>query len=241
MARPPRPKPDLDRELDELPDQLRWRTWMGRVEAVIFASAEPVSRATLAKLVGAACRLDRLIEDICGELRGRPYDLVQIVGGWQFRTKAAYGDAIRAARAGQGPVLDLPQRQADLLMAIAYLQPLTRGELSKVFGREISRDLIGALRAAGFIASGPRSPQPGAPSTLVTTVGFLAAFGFESLRDLPDMAALEDAGLLSKDALLAGDVPDPFGFEEQDTDGEQPDGDPLGDGSERGDAAEPLG
>ena len=82
-------------------------------------------------------------------------------------------------------------------MSIAYFQPLTRSELSKIFGKEVSRDTIAALRSAGFIASGPRSPTPGAPYTYVTTKHFLTAFGLDTLRDLPDMEALEDAGLLS--------------------------------------------
>lgn len=94
-------------------------------------------------------------------------------------------------------------------MAIAYFQPLTRVELGQIFGKEVSRDTIGHLRKLGFIAAGPRSPQPGAPYTYVTTKEFLSQFGFETLRDLPDMEALEDAGLLSKDRLLAGKFPLP--------------------------------
>jgi chromosome segregation and condensation protein ScpB len=90
-----------------------------------------------------------------------------------------------------------------VLMTIVYFQPITRAELSSFFGREISRDLIANLRSASFIASGPRSPTPGAPYTHVTTKGFLSHFGFETLRDLPDMERLEDAGLLNKEKLLA--------------------------------------
>lgn len=82
-----------------------------------------------------------------------------------------------------------------------------RGELSTFFGKEVSRDLIGVLRSQEFVASGPRSPQPGAPYTYVTTKTFLSHFGFDTLRDLPDFEALEDAGLLSKEKLLAGDLP----------------------------------
>ena len=67
--------------------------------------------------------------------------------------------------------------------------------------------MIGHLRRPAFIGSGPRAPQPGAPYTYVTTKAFLAQFGFDTLRDLPDMEALEDAGLLSRDRLLAGDFP----------------------------------
>lgn len=69
---------------------------------------------------------------------------------------------------------------------------------------------IGHLRGLGFIAAGPRAPQPGAPYTYVTTKEFVSHFGFDTLRDLPDMEALEDAGLLSKDRLLTGDIP--FGY-----------------------------
>lgn len=69
---------------------------------------------------------------------------------------------------GQG-TKELSQSEALVLMCIAYFQPITRGELSSFFGKEVSRDLIGVLRAQELIASGPRSPQPGAPHTYVTT------------------------------------------------------------------------
>jgi segregation and condensation protein B len=94
-----------------------------------------------------------------------------------------------------------------VLTAIAYFQPITRGELSQLFGKEVSRDIIGQLRALHFIAAGPRSPRPGAPYTYVTTKQFLSHFGFDTLRDLPDMEQLEEAGLLSKQKLLAGALP----------------------------------
>ena len=83
-------------------------------------------------------------------------------------------------------------------MGIAYFQPITRGELSQFLGREVSSDAIAALREAGLIAAGPPSPTPGAPYAYVTTPGFLGEFGFESLRDLPDLEKLEDAGLLGR-------------------------------------------
>lgn len=197
----------LDIELEHLPPELRWREWMGRVEAVIFASAEPVPRETLARVVGKNCNIELIIDDIRAELVGRPYELVSVTGGWQHRTKKAFSDVIRTAT-GQGDVSrTLSQSDALVLMCIAYFQPITRGELSSFFGKEVSRDLIGVLRSQDLIASGPRSPQPGAPYTYVTTKTFLSHFGFDTLRDLPDFEALEDAGLLSKEKLLAGDIP----------------------------------
>jgi chromosome segregation and condensation protein ScpB len=201
----------FDRELDHLPPEARWREWMNRVEATIFAASEPVGRETLAKIVGKSCSIDLLIDDIREELRGRPYDLVAVAGGWKHLTRPAYADAIRGAFGtavgSSEKMADLTQSEVLVLMCIAYFQPITRAELSSFFGKEVSRDLIGHLRAAGLIASGPRSPTPGAPYTYVTTKEFLLAFGLATLRDLPDVEALEDAGLLSKEKLLAGDIP----------------------------------
>jgi len=189
----------LDRELAELPPALRWREWMLRVEAVIFAAAEPVSREALARVVGRDCSIDLLIDDLREELRSRPYEIVFVAGGWQHRSRSAYASAIRASQASTrnaAPVMS--DFEAMVLMAIAYFQPITRGDLSKIFGKEVSRDTIASLRNANFLASGPRSPTPGAPYTYVTTKHFLTAFGMQTLRDLPDVEALEDAGLLSR-------------------------------------------
>jgi segregation and condensation protein B len=192
----------LDRELEDLPPEARWREWMLRAEAVIFAAAEPVSREILARVVGSNCSIDLLIDDLREELRSRPYDIVSVAGGWQHRTRPRYAVAIRASQAPTRSVsAPLSEHESVVLAAIAYAQPVTRGELSTMFGREVSRDTIASLRGAGFIASGPRSPSPGAPYTYVTTKHFLSAFGLETLRDLPDIEALEDAGLLSRQAL----------------------------------------
>lgn len=160
----------------------------------------------MARVVGKSCSIELIIDDIRAELAGRPYELVSVAGGWQHLTKKGFGDVIRTAT-GQGDVsCPLPQSEALVLMCIACFQPITRGELSSFFGKEVSRDLIGVLRSQELIASGPRSPQPGAPYTCVTTKAFLSHFGFETLRDLPDFEALEDAGLLSKEKLLTGDI-----------------------------------
>ncbi len=196
----------FDRELDHLPPEARWREWMNRVEATIFAASEPVGRDTLSRIVGKSCSIDLLIDDIREELRGRPYDLVAVAGGWKHLTRPAYADAIRSAVGASERTIDLSQSEMLVLMCIAYFQPITRAELSSFFGKEISRDFIGHLRGADLIASGPRSPTPGAPYTYVTTKEFLLEFGLDTLRDLPDFEALEDAGLLSKEKLLTGDI-----------------------------------
>ena len=118
------------------------------------------------------------------------------MGGWGFRTRLGFGEAIRAALGG--PTKSEPSKANAVVLAIAHFQPITRGELSQLLGREVSRDAIAALREEDLIAAGPRSPTPGAPYAYVTTPGFLGEFGFESLRDLPDIEKLQDAGLLGR-------------------------------------------
>ena len=68
---------------------------MTRVEAVIFAASEPVSRELLSQIVGRECSIDLLIEDIASELTARPYEIVAVAGGWQFRTRPRQKDLWR--------------------------------------------------------------------------------------------------------------------------------------------------
>lgn len=192
---------DFDPELAEVPAEARWREWMNRIEAVLFAAPQPVEREALARIVGRDASIDLLIEDIRADLQRKPYDVVSVAGGWQMRTRVAYAEAIEVSAALPERRLDLTQNEAAVLVSIAYHQPVTRAGVSDILGREVSRDVIGSLRDKDMITAGPRSPTAGAPFTYVTTKGFLGHFGLETLRDLPDLEALEEAGLLSKKQL----------------------------------------
>ena len=191
---------DFDRELNDLPAELRWREWMRRIEAVLFASASPVPREDLARVVGQGASVELLIEDLAADLDGRSFEVTEVAGGWMLRTRPAYAPAIRTAADIGEQDLDLREYDVAVLAAIAYHQPITRDGLKDIFGKEISRDLIGRLHARGLIVTGPRSPQRGAPYTYVTTEQFLVAFDLEALQDLPDREQMEDAGVINSQA-----------------------------------------
>jgi segregation and condensation protein B len=194
---------DFDPELTELPAEVRWREWMNRVEAVLFAAPQPVERPALARIVGREASIDLLIEDIRVILQGKPYDVVSVAGGWQMRTRSAYALAIEASAALPERRLELTRNEGMVLVSIAYHQPITRSGVAGILGREVSRDVIGSLRDKDMITAGPRSPTAGAPFTYVTTKVFLSHFGLDTLRDLPDVEALEDAGLLNRQGQAA--------------------------------------
>jgi chromosome segregation and condensation protein ScpB len=128
-----------------------------------------------------------LIDDIQIELSGRPYELVQTAGGWMFRTRTKFADAIKAAADLGDQTLTFTEMEMGVLCAIAYHQPIDRAGLKDIFGKEVSRDLLARLRFKDLIASGPRAPRAGAPHTFVTTETFLTTFDLHTLRDLPEL------------------------------------------------------
>ncbi|WP_246721677.1 SMC-Scp complex subunit ScpB [Methylosinus sp. H3A] len=159
------------------------------------------ARFTLTRLVGDACKLDDLIADIVDELRARPYEFVFVAGGYQLHTKARFAEAIRAASSADPRDAGSPEltpTEPLTVTAIAYLQPATRAEISRLVGREISRDIIARLKRLELVDAGLRAPEPGAPFAYVTTKKFLEVFGLATLRDLPDIERLEDEGLLQR-------------------------------------------
>jgi segregation and condensation protein B len=185
----------FDRELEDLPQELRWREWMGRIEAVLFASGTPVGHDDLARVVGQGASVEMLIEDIKTELIGRPYELAQVAGGWMFRTKTQFADVIKAAADLGDQSMAFTEMEMGVLCAIAYHQPIDRAGLKDIFGKDVSRDLLARLRFKELIASGPRAPRAGAPHTFVTTETFLVTFDLETLRDLPELdLAVADNG-----------------------------------------------
>jgi segregation and condensation protein B len=171
------------------------------VEAMIFAAPEPVDRNLLARLVGDNCNIDLLVDDIRRELSRRPYDIIEVAGGFQPRTRPRYGDMLRSLLTESDQVRKLSERENLVLLVIAYFQPVTRGEISAILGREISYDLLSSLRSRNLVGAGPRSPQPGAPNTLITTSHFLSVWGLSGLHELPDLEELRAEGLLSKETL----------------------------------------
>src|ERR1700733_371941 len=170
---------------------------MGRVEAVVFASAQPVLRENLAEVVGKACNLDLIFDDIKDKLRGRPYEIVAAAGGWSFRTKLGFDAAIRSVLGG-------PEKSE--LIARERADP----DGNRVFPADHPRRAFAVVGAGGFQRRDRRAArgrpdirwtaQPDARRALrlCHDARVLGGTGFESLRDMPDIEKLQDAGLLGR-------------------------------------------
>jgi segregation and condensation protein B len=114
---------------------------------------------------------------------------------WKSPAAISTGRGAASPRSS-APPLELSRLEQLVLTVVAYFQPVTRQQIADVLGNPVGRDTIAGLRGFGLVATGPRSPQPGAPYTYVTTPAFLELAGLPSLRDLPDYDRLEAAGLL---------------------------------------------
>ncbi|WFE74800.1 SMC-Scp complex subunit ScpB [Roseinatronobacter sp. S2] len=146
--------PEFDRARSDLPPELRWSDWMKRIEAALLASARPVARDDLARVVGQGMLVDMLPEDVSADLETRPYEIVKSGDGWLLRTRAAHAPAIRAVADIADHALDLSDHDAAVLATIAYYQPVSRDGLKALFGKDISRDLMGRLSARGLLFTG---------------------------------------------------------------------------------------
>jgi segregation and condensation protein B len=178
-------------------------------EALIFASATPVSVRALTALLPEEDEAEAVVAGLRALYDGRGVELVEVAGGFQFRTAADL--APRLTRVIEVP-RRLPRVAMETLAIIAYRQPVTRGEIEEVRGTALSQNTIDALLEAELIAPCGRKDSPGRPTLWATTAGFLVKFGLKSLRDLPrrddlmnDTAMMADAPLLqaAEAALLA--------------------------------------
>lgn len=152
------------------------------VEALVFASIEPVPTAAIARLLPPPVDAEPVLRALQAHYAGRGVELVEVAGGWQFRTAADL--APQLTRIVPQP-RRLPRAAMEALSVIAYHQPATRADVEAVRGASLGQATMDALLEAGLIEPRGRKEVPGRPTLWGTTPAFLAQFGLRSLRDLP--------------------------------------------------------
>jgi segregation and condensation protein B len=211
-----------ERELPDLlvdPDE-RIR-WLRFVEALLFASAEPIDERELRRRVPEEIDLKGLLAELAESYDGRGVTLNRIGTRWAFRTAVDLGPMLRVERAQRRK---LSRAAIETLAIIAYHQPCTRAEIEEIRGVALSKGTIDTLLEAGWIAPRGRRETPGRPLQWGTTNAFLDQFGLEDLRALPGIEELRAAGLLDRRAgatSIAMKEEDLLDDEDEEVDGEQ--------------------
>jgi segregation and condensation protein B len=200
-------------ELSEAAEQLRM------IEAILFASSEPVSTKALAKRLAEDTDITALMEQLRQFYAPRGVNLVKIGDNWAFRTADDLGFLLQKEAIEQKR---LSRAALEVLATIAYHQPVTRAEIEEIRGVATSKGTLDVLLESGWVRMRGRRRTPGRPVTYGTTDTFLDHFGLEDLKDLPGLDELKGAGLLQSQLPANFKVPMPH-------DGDEPaeDEDPL--------------
>ena len=172
------------------------------LEAVLFASAEPLSIEVLQQQLGKDADVPALLAELQEHYQQHGVNLVEIDGQWSFRTAPDLASLMKITRR---PRRKLPRATAEVLAIIAYHQPVTRSEIESIRGVETSKGTLDILLELGWIRPGKRRETPGRPLNWHTTSEFLSHFNIASLTDLPGLEDLKAAGLLDTRPVL-GDI-----------------------------------
>jgi segregation and condensation protein B len=166
------------------------------VEAVLFASAEPLSLDSLRAYVGdgdGSSDVRAAIAAVAERYRGRGVELVERGGRWHFQTAP---DLAHLLRRDREEVRRLSRAGIETLAIIAYHEPVSRAEIEAIRGVQVAKGTLDVLMEAGWVRPAGRREVPGRPLTYATTPEFLSHFGLTSRRDLPGLDDLRAAGLL---------------------------------------------
>jgi segregation and condensation protein B len=163
------------------------------VEAMLFASAEPLDEATLAERLPQGLDMHALLLELQQEYASRGVNLVRINSKWTFRTANDLAwllskETIEARKLSRAAI--------ETLAIIAYHQPVTRAEIEEIRGVSTSKGSVDVLLETGWIRPRGRRKSPGRPVTYGTTEAFLSHFGLDAVGDLPGLEELRGAGLL---------------------------------------------
>ena len=177
------------------------------LEALLFASAEPLSASELAEHLGEGADATTLLVELQKRYAPRGVNLVRRGDKWAFRTAQDLSVLLLRETTDNKP---LSRAALETLAIIAYHQPATRAEVEEVRGVATGKGTLDLLMEAGWIRMRGRRRTPGRPVTYGTTEAFLDHFGLESLADLPGLEELKGAGLLSNRLPPNMQIPLPF-------------------------------
>jgi segregation and condensation protein B len=192
------------------------------VEALLFATEEPLDKKALATLLPQGADIAALIAELARLYAGRGVTLVCVADKWQFRTAPDLAFLLRKEKPEQKR---LSRAAIETLAIIAYHQPVTRAEIEDIRGVMLSKGTLDALMEVGWVKIRGRKKTPGRPVTYGTTEAFLIQFGLENVGHLPGMDELKAAGFLEAMPPSGFDVPTPsdqLGPDEEPYEGPEP-------------------
>jgi segregation and condensation protein B len=170
------------------------------IEALLFASAAPVTESEIADRLPEGTDVTAVLADLESHYRERGVMLAKIAGGWTVRTAPDLASRLKLETTVQRR---LSRAAVETLAIVAYHQPVTRAEIEEIRGVQISKGTLDTLMEAGWILPKGRRETVGRPVTWGTSDAFLHHFSLGDISDLPGMEELKAAGLIGGRASMA--------------------------------------
>ena len=218
-----------ERVIEKLPEEKKslrneYMSEIRLVEALLFASQRPLKAQDIEDRLPVGVPVMELISELKNDYLSRGVNLVNVAGGWSFRTADDLKDNLRS-------LVQVKRRLSaaaiETLAIIAYHQPVTRGDIEAIRGVAVSKGTLDTLLECNWIRPRGRRRAPGRPLQWGTSEEFLEYFSLENLNDLPGIEELKATGLLEKrDSLTSLILPDDLPVE--DDSGDQDELFPLG-------------
>jgi segregation and condensation protein B len=163
------------------------------LEAMLFASAEPLDEKSLSARLPTGVDVRTALARLCDEYASCGVNLVRINGKWTFRTAS---DLSWLLSKESTETRKLSRAAVETLAIIAYHQPVTRAEIEEIRGVSTSKGSVDVLLETGWIRPRGRRKAPGRPVTYGTSEAFLSHFGLDAVTDLPGLEELKGSALL---------------------------------------------
>ncbi|MED5456637.1 MAG: SMC-Scp complex subunit ScpB [Verrucomicrobiota bacterium] len=180
------------------------------VEALLFASREPVDSKKIAKIIRKVSKREEADQELCSvkyteiddvieklnkgyDRKKSPYLIQERSTGWRIYTRIDYASYIRELFPDQKPTR-LSAPALETLAIVAYRQPITKAAIEAVRGVNVD-GVLQSLIERGLVSIAGRSDLPGKPFLYETSRNFLEHFGIKDVEDLPNSAELRSVDL----------------------------------------------
>ena len=169
-----------------------------KVEANLFAAAEPLDIETIEKRVQSTSNIKTILQNIQSDYKERGINLICIKDKWSFRTSKDLSNVMSLQKSTQKK---LSRATIETLAIIVYHQPVTRSEIEEIRGVAFGTNTLEILLELDWVRPAGRKDVPGKPILYGTTENFLNHFNIQKLSDLPTIDELGSAGIIDTTAV----------------------------------------
>ena len=179
-----------------------------RIEALFLASNRSLTLEDIHELLNIESKEDESevinsIQQLRDEYKDKAYDLIEVSSG--YRVQISHESAEDIAKLWEVKPLKLSRATLETLSIIAYIQPVTRGDIEDIRGVNVATNIIKLLIDQGWIKIKGYRDVPGRPALFITTQKFLDDFSMKSLDELPVLPDLPEIENITPELTLQDD------------------------------------